>query len=184
MTEARAPKNVRRRTRPASPGGFTLVELLAVLAVLGILSATAIPALSALAGTRAAAAQRLVRRDLTLAREHAVATGAAHRVAFDLTVQTVATDRSGTGKPDASAWSALPVPGSGRATVRQLGTGELAGVALTAADFGGTPGVAFDWSGRPFSLTGAALTADGSVTLTGGRVVTVRRGTGLAEIGP
>ncbi len=76
----------RPTTGPRSPtiGGFSLVELLAVLSVTAILAAVAIPRLAAASDARHAAAARLALRDLTQARERAVATAVPVWIAFDL----------------------------------------------------------------------------------------------------
>ncbi len=69
-------------------GGFSLIELIAVMIVVGILAAAVAPVLSATARTRAAMAARHLVRDLTFARQRAVATGTRSWVVFDTAAET------------------------------------------------------------------------------------------------
>jgi prepilin-type N-terminal cleavage/methylation domain-containing protein len=163
-----------RLTRP----GFTLIELIAVIAVVAVLAAAAVPSLSAMTDRRAAAAARLLLRDVSQARQRAVATGTPTWVVFDTTAETwsvLVEDPSNLGRVNATALTDLAT-GAPRETV--LGTGAFAGVELTTADFDGNPEVGFDWLGRPLNAAETALAAAGSVQISGGHTVSVAVTTG------
>jgi hypothetical protein len=76
----------------------------------------------------------------------------------------------------------LDDPATGDTFVQVLGAGTFAGVGITSAVFDGDVEVGFDWLGRPLEAGETALSADGTVTLTGGYVVTVNAETGLATL--
>ena len=61
--------------RPNRDGGFTLIELIAVLVIVAVLAAAAVPTLDRVGETRSAMAAKNLLRDLTWARQRAVATG-------------------------------------------------------------------------------------------------------------
>ncbi|MHC4102706.1 MAG: pilus assembly FimT family protein, partial [Planctomycetota bacterium] len=61
--------------RLSGGGGFSLIELVAVMVVVGIISATAVVSLSSTTGNRATMAAKQLQRDMTFARQRAVATG-------------------------------------------------------------------------------------------------------------
>ena len=168
--------------RVARRGGFTLPEMVAVLSITAILAASAAPSLLSLDSTRAAAAGRQLVRDLTFARQRAIATGTRHWVVFN---------------PSAELWSVLvenpASPGragamlhedlaTGRAFVQTLSVDPYAGVSLIAAAIDGNVEVGFDWEGKPLNAGETALAGDGTVTLTGGRIVTIKAGTGYAHL--
>lgn len=169
-----------RTRRPRRGGGFTLIELVAVMVVLAVLAATAGPALSSIDGTRSAMAGKQLLRDLTFARQRAVATGTRTWVVFDTAAETWTILGEDPLSPGRGSATVLGDTATGGTFVQALGTGAFKNVGITSAAFDGDVEVGFDWFGRPYNAAETALAADGSVTLTGGHVVTVIAGTGLA----
>lgn len=169
------------QTRRASRGGgFTLPEMIVVMAITAILAATAAPSLLSLGTTRSAAAARQLVRDLSYARQRAIATGTTHWVVFNTTAQNWSVLVESTTSPGRVGAAALNDLATGRSFVQSLNAGEYIGVQITAASIGGGSEVGFDWRGKPFNASSAALTANGTVTLTGSRTVTINGNTGYA----
>jgi MSHA pilin protein MshC len=158
---------------------FTLLELIAVIAITAILAAVAVPALSSVSASRRAAAQRVVQRDLSYAREKAICTGLRAWAVFNVAGNSYSLLAEPPGTPGRAGAVVLPDPATGRSFVRSLNSGELAGVSLVSASFGAGAEVGFDWQGAPLTSAGAPLASDGVVTLTGGRTVRVEAGSGL-----
>jgi prepilin-type N-terminal cleavage/methylation domain-containing protein len=161
-------------------GGFTLPEMIVVMSITAILAATAAPSLLNLSTTRSAAAARQLVRDLTFARQRSIATGTGHWVVFNTSTQTWSVLVESTTSPGRSGATALNDLATGRSFVQNVNAAEYAGVQITSASIGGGMEVGFDWRGKPFNASSAALTSDGTVTLTGGRTVTVKGNTGYA----
>jgi Tfp pilus assembly protein FimT len=173
------------RFRSATRRGFTVLELATVAVVTGILAISAIPAFRTLSDVRAAAAAAEVRRTLQTARGSAIASARPIGISLDTsgTLQLV--------------W--ISAPGiAPQPALDSLGAPEHAillpslfpGVAITAATSGsgqsGNFTLWFDHEGVPHSrsITGirsTPWTADASITLTGGGVITVRRLSGVIE---
>jgi prepilin-type N-terminal cleavage/methylation domain-containing protein len=81
---AAAAAATRLRTRGASRGGFTLVEILAVIVILGIASAIVIPQIGTRDDMRVKAAARTLIADLIYAQNLAISTGQVVYVRFDV----------------------------------------------------------------------------------------------------
>ncbi len=165
-------------------GGFSLIELIAVMIEVGILAATAAPILSLTTGARAAMAARHLVRDLTFARQRAVATGTRSWVVFDTTAETwtvLAEDPNSPGRINAAV---LTDPATSGPFVQNLGVNQFVGVQLETASFDGDVEIGFDWLGRPLNQSETALAAQGSVTLSGSHVITVEVGSGFVAYAP
>lgn len=169
-----------RTRRATSRGGFTLPEIIVVMTIAAILAASAAPSILNVAGTRTAAAARQLVRDLTFARQRAIATGTRHWVVFNTSTQTWSTLVESTTSPGRAGATALNDLATGRAMVTTLNTDAYQGVTMSAASIGGGVEVGFDWRGKPLNASAAALTSDGTITLTGGRVITIKANTGYA----
>lgn len=176
--------NDQTTTGPRSPmiRGFSLVELVAVFAVAAVLAAVAIPSLTSVGTARAAAAARLALRDLTQARERAIATGVPTWIAFDLAAQSYTVSAEDPDAPGRASASFLTNPTSGKPLTRTLNTAEFANVQITAVNFDANAVLGFDWLGRALSITESPLVAQGTLTFTGGHTVTIEPGTGLVAL--
>ncbi len=167
-----------RRT-PHAPA-FTLIELIAVLVVTAILAATAAASLTRSAATRGAMAGQQLTRDLNFARERAVATGVRTWIVFDNAADSYTLRAENPGAPGYAGAATLTDPATGRDYIVTLNTGEFAGVGISGVSIpGGSTTLGFDWLGRPLLPAGTLISADITVTLTGGVSVTVEGGTGL-----
>lgn len=168
-------------------GGFTLIELVAVLVILSIIAISAIPVLASLDDTRGGMAARELVRDLTYARQRAVATGTRTWVQFDTAAETwtvLAEDPTNPGKANASV---ITDPGTGTPFVKTLATGSFAGVELVSAAFtgGADNDLGFDWLGRPLDKNETLLTSQGAAQVSGGHQVTIEAVTGhIAYVAP
>ena len=170
---------VARRLR--RDGGFTLIELVAVLVIVAVLAAVAVPTLDAIGGTRATMAAKQLLRDLTFARQRAVATGTVTWVVFDTAAETWSILTEDPDNPGRAGATLMSDPATGRSYTQTLGAGSFVGVQIVSAAFDGDVEVGFDWLGRPLSASESSLAAQGSVTLTANHVVNVAQTTGYAS---
>jgi prepilin-type N-terminal cleavage/methylation domain-containing protein len=168
--------HVRRLSRG---GGFSLIELIAVLVIAAIMAGIAVPTLSTLASTRAAAAAKLIARDLTYARERAMTTGSRTWVVFNTGSNSYSVLQEPAGTPGRVNAVSINDPSTQKAWVQTLGTAQFSGVSITAASFDSAAEIGFDWLGKPLNSAQASLAANGTVTLTGSQTVTVQAGSGL-----
>ena len=172
--------------RPSRGGGFTLIEMLAVIAMMAILMGVAVPALSSMGDTRGAMAGRHLLRDLTFARQHAIATGTITWMFFSTAGNTSWEIRAETGAAGKTNAIVIDDAATNAPFTQTLNSGSFADVKVVSASFVGTdtfdvPEVGFDWLGRPLTNDGVFLNAVGTVTVTGSHVVTVQQDTGYAE---
>jgi prepilin-type N-terminal cleavage/methylation domain-containing protein len=171
------PSHVARR--PYRGGGFSLIELIVVMVIAAIMAAVAVPTLSSLASTRSTAAARLLVRDLSYARERAIATGLQAWVVFDVAGSSYSLLQEPAGNPGRSHAVAVNDPAHQGSYVQTFGSGEFAGVFIVSAAFDSAAECGFDWLGKPLNSAQSALAANGVVTLSGSKTVTVQLGTGM-----
>lgn len=165
--------------RPRTGGGFTLIELITIITIIGIVAAVAFPSLASLASTRRGAAQKVVLRDLSYARERAVSTGLRHWVIFSTSTNSYSVLAEPAGNPGRLNALTITDPATGSNYVQYLNTNQFVGVTLVSAAFDSGSEVGFDWQGRPLNNTAANLAAQGVVTLSGSKTVAVEANTGL-----
>ena len=173
-------KSIRRLPR-TSVGGFTLIELLTVLVIVAVLAGVAVPTLNTMSGSRSSMAARQLLRDLTFARQRAIATGTTSWVVFNTPLSrwtVMAENPLAPGRAGATAISDLA---TGRTYVISLNTGDFVGVTITGCNFDAATEIGFNWLGKPLNSTSANLAANGTVNLSGGVQITVYRGTGHVE---
>lgn len=179
MSNARS-RNARTRRTGSSRCGFTLAELIVVLVLTAIMAGVAIPATCSVLNTQAKVAARQMARDLTYARQRAIATGRTTWVVFNAAAdQYTMLEEPTNGSGRASA-TALVDPATGAAFMQRLNTGEFGAVDLLGASIGGGSEIGFDWRGRPRISDAAFLGATATITLTNA-TVTVQPETGLAR---
>ncbi len=150
------------------------------MVVVGIIAGTAVVSMSSTTGKRSAMAARQLQRDMTFARQRAVATGTRSWLDLDTVAQTwtvLVEDTGSLGRTDSLI---LTDPATGGDFVQALNTGTFVGVTMTVVDFDGEDWIGFDWLGRPLDETGEATPfgAHGSVTFSGGETVTIDKDTG------
>ena len=171
------------RPGPAPARAFSLIELVVVAAIVGILAATAIPAVASLGSRRGVAVARQIVRDLTYARERAMASGTRTWVVFEPAAERYSVLSENPSSPGRVGATAVTDPASGAPFVITLGSSASEGVGITSAAFAsGQAEVGFDWLGTPIATGGAALTAQGTVVLTTAHQVTLTPRTGLAQV--
>lgn len=163
--------------------GFTLIEMIAVVVVLGVLSVTAAVSMSGTDAARANAAARFVARDLSFARERALATGATTWVVFNVggnSYSVLAEDPAAPGRAGALT---ITDPATGQAFVSRLSDAAFAGVSLSAVSIpGGGNDLGFDWMGRPINAAGSRATTNVTITLSASQTVTVTAGAGVVGV--
>jgi prepilin-type N-terminal cleavage/methylation domain-containing protein len=172
--------------RPQRGGGFSLFELIAVMVVIGIMAGTAVVTLSTTTSNRSVVAAKQLLRDMTFARQRAVATGTRSWVSFNTAAHSwtvLVEDPDMPGRVNASI---LTDPATGAPFTQLLNTGQFAGVTLTAVNFDAQDEVGFDWLGRPLHevTETTPLAGSGTVTFSGGQVLTVGSETGYVTMTP
>ncbi len=167
---------------PCTPRGFTLVELITVMVITAVLAAVTIPAVGSFTATKSSAAAHRVARDLTFARHRALSSGCRTWAVFHSGAGTLSILAEPVGSPGRSNAITLTDPSTGLAMVCALNSTEFGGVAILSANFDGAAEVGFDWLGRPLNTTGSPLSAQGLVSLSAGKSVTVQPETGLAAV--
>ena len=178
-----APGSCQARCSPKS-SGFTLVELAVVMVVVSIMALVAIPMVSKLADDRSTLAARQLLRDLSFARQRAVATGTRSWVVFDTVNHSwsvLAEDPSNPGRANATV---IEDPATGHAFIQPLDINQFAGVQLQAVDFDTDVEIGFDWLGQPVNGAENPLSNDGSVTVTTDHVIIVEVETGRVTYAP
>ena len=156
------------------------MELTAVMVVVGIIAGTAVVSMSSTTGKRSAMAARQLQRDMTYARQRAVATGTRSWLDFETTAAAWTVRVENPASPDRVTSPVLTDPATGGDFVQPINTGTFAGVTMTVIDFDGEDWIGFDWLGRPLEKMGEAtpLVAHGSVTFSGGETITIDKDTG------
>lgn len=173
VSSTTARRNLRR------VGGFTLVELIAVLLIVAIMAGVAVPSLGSISGTRASMAARQLLRDMTFARQRALATGTTCWVKFDTTAKTWTLLRDDPSNPGLANAIILTDLATGSTYILTLGSGNFASVDFSSCNFDSGTSVGFNWLGEPMQANGTALAAQGSVVLTNNHQITVNASTGM-----
>ena len=162
--------------------GFTLVELIVVLVITAIVAAVALPSLASASTTRRAMGANQMVRDLGYARERAISTGTRTWVVLSTGTNSYSILQENPSSPGRAGAIAITDPtNSGRTYVQYFGIGEFVGVSLQSVSIGTGSEAGFDWIGKPYDSTAAALTTPGVVTLAGGKTVTIQPVTGLVS---
>jgi len=160
--------------------GFTMIELIVVMLMMSILSVAAIPSLASLGTQKHSAAARQVVRDLTYARERAMATNAKSWFVVSVSGGSYSVLAESNTSPGRAGATTINDPATGGLFVVRPGMGTFTGVAITACAFGGGSEVGFDRLGRPLLTSGALLTTTGTITVTGGHIASLSAQTGRA----
>lgn len=162
-------------------GGFSLIELIAVIVVVAILAGTAVPTLSFMTSSRSRMAGRQLLRDVTFARQRAVATGDRSWVVVDVNAETWSILAENPASPGRAGATVLTDMATGRPFTITLNAGEFQGVSITSCNFDSGNEIGFDWMGKPLNSGSVALAADGTIVLSGGEQILVRPHTGYVK---
>ncbi len=156
------------------------MELVAVMTVMGIVAATAVVSLSTTTAKRSSMAGRQLQRDMTFARQRAVATGTVSWLDFETNAGAWTVRVENPASLGRATAPVLTDPATGGEFVQSMNTGSFAGVTISTVDLDGEDWIGFDWLGRPLDKTGEAtpFATDGTVTFSGGDSVTVDKDTG------
>ncbi len=171
----RADLQTRRRRRGA---GFSLIELLAIMVMLGVIAIATIPSIASLGADRASMAAQQLLRDLSFARQRAVASGTRSWVVFDTGAHTWSVLAEDPSVPGRAGAAVIVDPATGQDFIQLLDVNQFIGVQLVAVAIDGDVEIGFDWLGQPLNAAENPLAATGSVTLTGTHVVNVAIDTG------
>jgi len=160
--------------------GFTFIELTMVLVIVAIIGVLVMKPVSYLSQVREAAAARIVKADIRYAQSYALRTQ----------LSTCAIFNPATGiynlynQSSPGVWALMTNPLLNTSYTVNIGTGNYSGVVLSQTNFNGVNnGLIFDDSGTPYSCNSSCgaitlLSAQGSVTFSGGTTVTVQANTG------
>lgn len=146
--------------------------------LVGVMAAVAAVSLGSTTANRSSIAARQLQRDLTYARQRAMATGLPTWVMFDTGAESWDVREEDAASPGKANATTITDPADGRPMIEVLGSGTFLGVGITTAVFDGAAEVGFDWLGQPLNSAETALAADGTVTLTNNHQVQVRARTG------
>jgi prepilin-type N-terminal cleavage/methylation domain-containing protein len=170
------------RRSPTRTAGFTLIELIAVIVMIAILGSVAAATMD-LSSARSGLAAKQLLRDMTFARQWAIATGTNSWVVVSTgsnVWSVLAEDPANPGRVNATAMTDMA---TGKQYTTTLGVNDYVGVSVTGCNFDGGTEVGFDWLGRPI-VSGGPLVAQGTITLTGGRQIVVEAGSGHIRYTP
>jgi prepilin-type N-terminal cleavage/methylation domain-containing protein len=170
-------KSPRRRSHRVN-GGFTLIELIAVIVVLAILAGAAVPTLTVINSSRSAMAGKQLLRDLSFARQRAVATGTRCWVVVNANTETWSVLAENPVSPGRAGATIITDMATGKPFTIILTADEYQGAAIASCNFDDASEVGFDWLGKPLNSASAALSADGTITLNDGGQIQVRAHTG------
>lgn len=159
-------------------GGFTLIELVAVMVVVGVMAAVAVPTLNSMDDKRAGIAAGALLKDLSFARQRAVATGTPTWVVFDVDAETWSVMAEDPDNPGRLSATVITDPATGKPFTQQLGVDSLVGTELVSAVIDGDVEIGFDWLGRPLNATESPLISTGVITITGNHQVQITLDTG------
>ncbi len=164
-------------------GGFSLLELAAVMVIVGIIAGTAVVSMTSMTGNLSAMAASQLHRDMTFARQRAVATGTRSWVEFNTGAQTWTVLVEDPGTPGWAAADVLTDPATGGNFVQPVNAGRFLGVTMVTVDFDSLDWIGFDWLGRPLKKDTppppiTPLAAEGYVEFSGGEKITVNKDTG------
>lgn len=162
--------------------GFSLIELIAVVLVISIMAVAAVPAISRAADQRVAVATDLLLRDLNFARDSGTSTGLRTWVVFSVPNQTYTLSRESRTSPGRAGRQTLNDASTGGTFIQAMNTGDLAGLSISAVSIAGSNEVAFDWQGKPFGQNEAALTSNGTITLSSGRSIIINAASGAISL--
>ena len=131
----------------------------------GVLGAVALVALGPTKANRVVIAAKNLRRDLTFARQRAVATGVNSWVLFDATENTWTIQAENTAAPGKAGAITIFDSATAAGFVTDLDDAIYAGTDLLAVTIDAGNDIGFDWLGRPLNAAETALAADAVIPI-------------------
>jgi Tfp pilus assembly protein FimT len=160
--------------------GFTFIELVMIMLIVAIIGTLVMRPISYLSQIREIDAAKKVKSDVRYAQSYALSTQKRTRASFD----TVGDIYNIYYESSPGVWTLMTNPlTNGNFTVN-IASAEYSGVNLTQTNFNGVGnGLVFDDAGIPYSCNSvggaiAILASQGSITFSGGTIVTVEPNTG------
>jgi Tfp pilus assembly protein FimT len=152
--------------------------MVVVIALTAILAAVAAPALSSAPALRAKVASRQLLRDLTYARQRAIATGTTVWVVFNASTESWSLLAESPASPGRAGASAITDMASGYDYTQTLNTGLFPGVEIVSVGIDSGNEIGFDWLGQPLNASQTALTSQAIITLSGSNTIRIEPRTG------
>jgi type II secretory pathway pseudopilin PulG len=162
-----------------SSAGLTIIEFVMVVVIIGILAVISIPRFQAFNSIKANSITKKIVSDIRYVQQLAVSTHDTYRISFDTALDTYEVRRASDNvfakdpftRNDFSVnFKADPLYG---------------GADITAAAFGSTTGLQFNWQAIPQNANGVNLTVEGSVAVSykgSALTIYVRPGTGTVRV--
>lgn len=163
---------------------FTFVELMVVLVVGAIIASGVSASLGGLTAQRRTTAARQLQRDLSFARERAIATSLNHWVVLDTASDWYAIRSESSASPGFASAGTILDPATGMPFIVQLNREPFPGVDLAGVTVPAGSAVGFDPRGRPLATSGALLTTAASITFAGSTSVSVEARSGRSSVTP
>jgi len=168
--------------RKSERAAFTLIELVTVMVILGIVAVVvAGPTLSLLDSMRSSAAAARMTADIRYTQRMALGSGLRTWVSFDAANERYSLFVEDPANPGKAGRLAAVNPLDLTTNVVQFGSGPVANVGISSVAVNATTELEFDSFGKPYDGNGVALTAVGTVVLTGNVAVQISPVGGLVE---
>lgn len=159
-----------------------MVAVIVLVAVIGIVAGG--PTLAHVASVRTRSAAGRIVSDLRFAQRHAMSARLRTWVAFDASNESYRLYVENPSNPGKAGRVGLMHPLDQTTNAIQLGAAPFTGVGIASVAINSGSEVEFDSFGRPHDSAGAALSSTGTLTLTGGVVITLHPVSGFVERSP
>lgn len=164
--------------------GWTLIELIMVMLIIGIIGVLVMSPKSYLTRIRETDAASKIKSDIRYAQSFSLSSQKRTRVVFDTVMSYSVYSENPSGS---EAWALITNPLTRTNFSVNLANDGFTGVDIIQVNFDGVGnGLVFDAAGKPYSCNSSgtgvtALAASGTITFSGGTVLTVAPNTGKVE---